>query len=75
LWTQISSSPHLSFALSPSQFFITTTPQQHLDNKHTVFGRVLKGFEVVRDIENADTDKFDRPKQTVKIISIDIIKR
>eukprot|EP00884_Botryococcus_braunii_P007198 jgi/Botrbrau1/1647/Bobra.0185s0057.1 len=34
-----------------SQFFITTVPTQHLDNRHVVFGQVLKGYGVVRDLE------------------------
>ncbi|CAH1267646.1 PPID [Branchiostoma lanceolatum] len=39
-----------------SQFFITTVPTPHLDNKHVVFGRVLKGIGVVRELENVDKD-------------------
>lgn len=37
-----------------SQFFITQTPQHHLDGKHTVFGRVLQGQDVVCRIEQND---------------------
>ncbi|XP_076446205.1 peptidyl-prolyl cis-trans isomerase D-like [Babylonia areolata] len=39
-----------------SQFFITTVPCRHLDEKHVVFGRVVAGHNVVREVENGKTD-------------------
>lgn len=54
-----------------SQFFITTAPCSWLDGKHTVFGRVTKGFEVVKDIELAEVNRQDKPLQEYKIYSID----
>ncbi|SPO40534.1 related to Peptidyl-prolyl cis-trans isomerase D [Pseudozyma flocculosa] len=43
-----------------SQFFVTTVPTPHLDGKHVVFGRVLRGKGVVRRIEKSPTDN-DKP--------------
>jgi peptidyl-prolyl isomerase D len=51
-----------------SQFFITTSTPSHLDGKHVVFGRVLKGQDVVRTIENIPI-KDDKPTKTVLIFN------
>ncbi|XP_048335788.1 peptidyl-prolyl cis-trans isomerase CYP40 [Ziziphus jujuba] len=51
-----------------SQFFITTTRTSHLDGKHVVFGKVIKGMGIVRTIEHVPTGDGDYPTQEVKIV-------
>ncbi|KAL3800597.1 hypothetical protein ACHAW5_001065 [Stephanodiscus triporus] len=56
------------------QFFITYKSCAHLDRKHSVFGRVVGGLEILRRLEEVPTDKeTDRPLETVRIESIEII--
>ena len=55
-----------------SQFFITTTATPWLDRKHTIFGRVLQGLEVVHTIENVRTNKADKPYEDIKIVNVDV---
>lgn len=51
-----------------SQFFITTVPTPHLDGKHVVFGEVVAGKSVVRQIENLRTSSGDKPDEPAAIV-------
>uniref|UniRef100_A0A8C5FZK3 RING-type E3 ubiquitin transferase n=1 Tax=Gouania willdenowi TaxID=441366 RepID=A0A8C5FZK3_GOUWI len=56
-----------------SQFFITFRSCTYLDRKHTVFGRVVGGFEALTAMENVESDpKTDKPKSEIKIISTSV---
>lgn len=51
-----------------SQFFITTAATPWLNMKHTIFGEITAGNDVIQKIEQAKTDAQDRPIESVKII-------
>jgi cyclophilin family peptidyl-prolyl cis-trans isomerase len=56
-----------------SQFFIVTTDAAPwLDGKHTVFGRVASGMDVVDEISGVDRDGSDRPREPVTIDRVEL---
>lgn len=55
-----------------SQFFITLAPTPHLDGRHTVFGKIIEGMDIIESIGRTPTDAMDKPVEDIVINNIAI---
>mmetsp|Transcript_108621 Transcript_108621/g.324811 ORF Transcript_108621/g.324811 Transcript_108621/m.324811 type:complete len:546 (+) Transcript_108621:204-1841(+) len=57
-----------------SQFFVSLKSCQHLDNRHSIFGRVVGGLQLLDVFNDWETDEKDKPKKEIKLIRTEVFK-
>jgi cyclophilin family peptidyl-prolyl cis-trans isomerase len=57
-----------------SQFFLTFVPTSHLDGKHTAFGRVVEGMDVLAKLQRRDPTEAEPPRAD-KIIEAKVLRK
>ncbi len=57
-----------------SQFFVTVRKTPHLNGRHTIFGEVIEGYDVVERISTVPTDRQDRPRSEVVLERVEIVE-
>jgi peptidyl-prolyl cis-trans isomerase A (cyclophilin A) len=57
-----------------SQFFITVAPTPWLDGHHSIFGKIIEGYNIVEEISKVKTDRNDKPMSDIKINSITLLE-
>ncbi len=57
-----------------SQFFITLVPTPWLDGKHAVFGKLVRGEDVLKTLGGVPTGSMDRPRDEVKLVRVKIVR-
>lgn len=73
--TEAEAAKHPAPKLTPEmkEAYTTVGGAPHLDGDYTVFGEVLDGMDTIERIEKAETDRNDRPKTDVRIISMQVL--
>lgn len=71
---EVNSKPAPGMTEEMKKAYTTVGGAPHLDGEYTVFGEVLSGMETIDKIEKAATDRGDRPKEDIRILSMKIVK-
>ncbi len=71
---EIAAKKHVGLTDEQREAYTTVGGAPHLDGDYTVFGEVVDGMDVIDRIEKVETDSSDRPREDVRILSMQIVK-
>ncbi|MCK5882715.1 MAG: peptidylprolyl isomerase [Bacteriovoracaceae bacterium] len=58
-----------------SQFFVTLAPTPHLNGRHTVFGKIINGMDIINQIGQTKTGMMDRPSNDILMEKVTIVRK